>query len=257
MNSMIALEFDTSKNSSKNYESNHISSNDSPTIRIKPQLEDNMNSFSPEQTATLQLTPAQLLDNINEEYEYHRQLSFDYITYEELNTRDVATQVSFEPIKIRTLDDISHKISDIQTTGSFYNKKIYPDIILPPLRILVVDDSELNRKMMLRLLKNRCTSCIEAEDGQDAVDQMKLSLDNVTSHIDMVIMDCNMPRMDGMEASRAMRNMGYRGKILGVTGNVDPKDTANFKSHGADVVFSKPFNVKKFDKYVRKKVIHK
>jgi CheY-like chemotaxis protein len=53
-------------------------------------------------------------------------------------------------------------------------------------------------------------------------------------------MDYEMPIMTGPEAAEAMRNVGYEGPIVGITGNILSEDTDYFKSHGATEVLPKP-----------------
>ena len=52
--------------------------------------------------------------------------------------------------------------------------------------------------------------------------------------------------MRGTEATRRIRDMGFVGIILGVTGNVLDDDVAEFKSQGADEVLPKPFDLNNF-----------
>eukprot|EP01041_Mallomonas_annulata_P042186 gene42186-biopygen9451 len=92
-------------------------------------------------------------------------------------------------------------------------------------------------------------TCIEAEDGQEAVDKVKMAMtggDGINP-IDLVIIDCNMPVINSLDATKAMRNMGYKGIIMGLTGNVSSEDIEEFMSHGADVVLAKPLEMEKFD----------
>ena len=52
-----------------------------------------------------------------------------------------------------------------------------------------------------------------------------------------------MPNMTGPEATQAIRELGYKKPIFGVTGNTLPKDVEDFIKHGADEVISKPLKV--------------
>ena len=66
-------------------------------------------------------------------------------------------------------------------------------------KILVVDDEEFIRKALAEKLKNEGFDVLEAEDGEKAVD---LAL---SSHPDLILLDVIMPKMDGVEAMRKIR----------------------------------------------------
>jgi CheY-like chemotaxis protein len=55
-----------------------------------------------------------------------------------------------------------------------------------------------------------------------------------------------MPIMRGRDAVRHIREMGYKGRIFGVTGNVLQSDIDDFKANGADLVILKPMSIDKF-----------
>ena len=108
--------------------------------------------------------------------------------------------------------------------------------------VLVVDDSSLNRKVMTKALMAAGHRCIEAEDGSEAVrlvDSGKL--------FDVILMDSQMPLMRGTVATRKIRDLGYTGFVVGVTGNAMPADTAEFLAHGADMVLVKPMSIAMFE----------
>lgn len=126
------------------------------------------------------------------------------------------------------------------------------------LHFLVVDDSAMNRKVICRLLTSMGHTCVEAIDGVPAVEALALALalngsgagnnnsscitssSSSSTAIDAVLMDNIMVNMNGPEAAQRMRVLGYRGPIIGVTGNALPSDVEDFKSKGADEVIFKP-----------------
>jgi len=55
-------------------------------------------------------------------------------------------------------------------------------------------------------------------------------------------MDFTMPNMDGPTAVREIRHIGYRGRVIGITGQTQPEETHYFLTSGADEVLSKPVN---------------
>lgn len=96
--------------------------------------------------------------------------------------------------------------------------------------ILIVDDSGLSRKMLIRLLRASGFTFDEAEDGLIAVDKVKARMSPppppspyVTNrgavrdkdHYDVIFMDFVMPKMDGPTATKAIRALGYAAPIFG------------------------------------------
>ena len=62
-----------------------------------------------------------------------------------------------------------------------------------------------------------------------------------------------MPNMDGPTSTKMIRRMGYKGCIVGVTGNGLESDILHFKEHGADEVFIKPLDLDIFQKFMKRK----
>ena len=89
--------------------------------------------------------------------------------------------------------------------------------------ILIVDDSRLNRKMLMKFFNKDGHRCTEAEDGLEAIERVKERIDSSNgghgSPFDAILMDFIMPNMDGPTATRQLRTMGYTSVIFGVTGN--------------------------------------
>lgn len=115
--------------------------------------------------------------------------------------------------------------------------------IAEALRILVVDDALTNRKLLMRLLKNRGHECDEAKDGQEAVDKVTESLQSEASCYDTILMDYEMPVMDGPTSCMEIRALGCDSYIVGITGNVLPEDVAHFRRCGANCVLPKPIQM--------------
>ena len=118
-------------------------------------------------------------------------------------------------------------------------------------RILVVDDAASNRKMLIRILKSNGYLCEEAENGQQAIDRYVDSVEARTP-FDCIIMDFEMPVMNGPTATGHLRAMGCNVPILGVTGNMLPDDVTYFKTQGANQVLGKPLNLARFEEFMRK-----
>jgi len=120
---------------------------------------------------------------------------------------------------------------------------------LEPMHILVVDDAPLNRKLLIRLLQSNGHTCGQAENGQVLINTIQDSIEKSAALIegeksvqfDCVLVDYEMPVMNGPDACKAIRQMGYTGFVVGVTGNLLPEDVGYFLDCGADAVLGKPF----------------
>ncbi len=116
-------------------------------------------------------------------------------------------------------------------------------------KCLVVDDSLPNRKMLVRLLERAGHTCLSAGNGQEAVEIMDADhaatiQDKNHKPIDSILMDYEMPVLNGPDATEVLRSKGYRKvNIIGVTGNVLVEDIATFTSAGANKVLPKPITL--------------
>jgi PAS domain S-box-containing protein len=105
-----------------------------------------------------------------------------------------------------------------------------------PLTVLVVDDNVVNRLLLEQMLKRLGHSVELASDGAVAV---KVAAQR---QFDLILMDINMPEMNGMEATRRIRASGASAKvpIMGVTANAMPQDFARFIAAGMNCTLVKP-----------------
>ena len=103
------------------------------------------------------------------------------------------------------------------------NNNTSEDYQLPPLELLVIDDSPVNCKMLMKCLKAVGHSCVSGSDGLMAIAMVKERIDFVNGGngrpYDAILMDFMMPNMDGPSATKIIRSMGYTAPILGLTGN--------------------------------------
>lgn len=113
-------------------------------------------------------------------------------------------------------------------------------------RILIVDDAMMNRKMMSRLLTHHGHVCELAEDGEVAVRMVLEATENGEAY-DTILMDYEMPVLNGPDATARIRTKGFDTFIVGVTGNMFPEDTEKFLTSGANAVLPKPFKMEALD----------
>jgi CheY-like chemotaxis protein len=107
------------------------------------------------------------------------------------------------------------------------------------IRILVVDDSRVNRMMMTNILETEGYRLDEAGSGREAVQGMQLL------PYDVVLMDIQMPEMDGIEATRQIRALdGAKGAvpIIGITGEIDEAVRTRALDAGMNAYLTKPVN---------------
>lgn len=116
--------------------------------------------------------------------------------------------------------------------------------------ILVVDDSTLCRKMVCRLLKSMSYECIEAKNGVDCLEKLTAS-QNEQQIIDLILLDFEMPIMDGPTACKNLREKGYTLPVIGLTGNVLKVDTDHFIECGATAMIAKPFSLDIFMEIIK------
>ena len=107
------------------------------------------------------------------------------------------------------------------------------------LSLLVVDDNEINLMLMEDIFEMMSVGEVKTIDnGIDAIEEIKKN-----PNYDMIVMDICMPEMDGYEASKKIRQLGYTGRIIALTANVLTTDDIEFKEAMMDDVLLKPVDL--------------
>lgn len=119
------------------------------------------------------------------------------------------------------------------------------------LRVLIVDDSAVNRKVLRSLLKTAGHLVKDLCNGQEFLDFWSEEIEGGNagrgaklSSFDVVLMDDSMPGLSGPEATRKARSLGFTGLVVGVTGNAFEDQIQNYLACGANAVLQKPLDLK-------------
>jgi CheY-like chemotaxis protein len=110
-------------------------------------------------------------------------------------------------------------------------------------RFLVVDDCPVSRKVVTHTLLKQGQEVVTAIDG---IDCLRTYDDNLAEgkSFNVILMDYQMPLMNGKDAARELRARGFKNPIIGLTADIKDFGLAKtFIEYGADAVLPKPLNV--------------
>ena len=121
--------------------------------------------------------------------------------------------------------------------GSGFNGDVVPSCSTDePLRILMAEDNAINQRVAKLILKRSGFDIDLVADGCEALDAHR------AKPYDLILMDCQMPIMDGFEASRQIRKLSQRQPvIIAVTANALVGERERCLTAGMDDYLSKPF----------------
>ncbi len=143
-------------------------------------------------------------------------------------------------IRIGSLDYLEMMAPNIQPENS--ELAIVTDDLQLNCHVLVVDDRRDVRFLTKHFLAQAGAKVQLAEDGQQAVDFIKQNTQAGCERIDLVLLDMQMPRLDGYETARALRNMGFEQPIIALTADAMHGDMKRCIECGCDSYLSKPID---------------
>lgn len=115
-------------------------------------------------------------------------------------------------------------------------------------KILVVEDNQDNREMVVKALKFNGYQVVEAVDGEEAIEKVK------AEHPDLILLDIFLPKMDGYEATRrlkgdtSLRNI----PIIALTAHAMKGSMEEALAVGCDGYISKPIDVRELPKHIQR-----
>lgn len=155
-----------------------------------------------------------------------------------------------KPVRQSQLFNIIIELMGYSSTSEPINSEGHENVLEPVLKILVAEDNIVNRKVATKLLHRLGHEVTCAENGVEAV---KLA---TGSEFDLVLMDVQMPEMDGLEATAAIRQFQAdsekRIAIIAMTAHVMKGDRERCLAAGMDDYVSKPITPEKIKRVLRK-----
>jgi len=116
-----------------------------------------------------------------------------------------------------------------------------------PRKILIVEDNDDSRELVVKVLKNKGYQMIEAADGEIALEKA------VAEKPDLILMDISIPKMDGYEVTKKLKSLEEFSEIpiVALTAHAMKGDREKVIMAGFEGYISKPINVRELPEQVR------
>jgi CheY-like chemotaxis protein len=154
----------------------------------------------------------------------------------------------------KTLDDWKGErpqLDDVLVFGSRFTTKISVQKPISQINwqsktILIAEDTDVNYFLLVEVLKHTKAKVFRVKDGQEALDFV------MNNDVDLILMDINMPRMNGYDATRSIKSIRKNIPIIVQTAmNFEDESEEAFR-HGADDYIAKPIDLKTFISKIEK-----
>lgn len=115
-------------------------------------------------------------------------------------------------------------------------------------RILVSDDSLLNQKLVTKILEKEGVECFVACNGYEILDIVD------EQELDLILLDINMPEMDGLETAKRLKDKRSTVKIMPLTADTNSEKIQKFSELGINDIIYKPYKIDDFIAAVSEKI---
>jgi len=222
----------TDHNSSKNY-SNHVINNDNDNHVTNP----NGNDINTKNNDSDKVVTSDENNNSNNKNKNNTKRSnTNTNTITKTNTTNTRNNSNSKTV------DFGTQPKQLPTTTATVSPR---PLTYKGMKVLVVEDNPLNRKIMGRVLSRRGFTCCYAYNGEEAVSKFLSGEENY----DLILMDLHMPKMDGFAATKLIREKEEKERhtpIMAVTASCTIDDRQLCKEAGMDGFCLKPLNFNAF-----------
>ena len=170
--------------------------------------------------------------------------AYDWTDIEEEAKQAGVTAFCAKPL---FMSDLKSALLAVNNPGEKKEESSWTQMDFAGKRVLVVEDNELNREIAQAILEDTGFTVDTAPDGSDAVEIMRQVEEY---HYDAILMDVQMPVMDGYEATRTIRALSRKDvkalPIIAMTANAMEEDKEAALKNGMTAHIAKPLNINLF-----------
>jgi CheY-like chemotaxis protein len=188
--------------------------------------------------------PIILLSSVGDEYKKNHGQLFSAVM-----TKPIKQQVMYKHI----LSGLQNK-GRVSPEGRAVQPRLSEELALTfPLKILIAEDNEINQQVISYILQKLGYEPVIVENGRKAIDMV------TSNSFDIILMDLQMPEMDGLEATRHIRNTPLVNPpvIIALTANTMEGDEEECRQAGMDDYIGKPVKLEELLGKLRKWAMHR
>jgi len=115
------------------------------------------------------------------------------------------------------------------------------------IKLLIVEDDMISSKLISAIVKNQCREILSVKNGEEAIHACRNNQD-----IDLILMDIQLPEVDGYEATRQIRQFNEKVIVIAQTALATSKDRDEALKNGFNDHIAKPVNAKELNLLIKK-----